>query len=99
MTNKEAIEILQSGAGVWPITDRANNAVNKAIRALSQTRWILPSEKLPEAFQQCLFTVEAFHWANEPVEYIVIQKAYNGNQDFIAWMPLPEPYKAESEGV
>ena len=23
---------------------------------------------------------------------------YNGEHDVIAWMPLPEPYKAESEG-
>lgn len=36
MTMEEAIEILQSGAGIWPITDRANNALNKAIKALEQ---------------------------------------------------------------
>lgn len=36
MTNEEAIEILQSGAGIWPMTDRANNALNKAIKALEQ---------------------------------------------------------------
>ena len=36
MTNEEAIEILQSGAGVWPITGRANNAINTVIKALSQ---------------------------------------------------------------
>ncbi len=36
MSNEEAIEILQSGAGVWPMTGRANNAINTAIKALSQ---------------------------------------------------------------
>ena len=61
------------------------------------TKWIPVSERLPKAYQECLFTVIASHWANEPVTYRVIQKAYGGEQNFIAWMPLPEPYKAESE--
>ena len=65
--------------------------------AQPEQRWISCSERLPEPYQECLFTVEAFHWANEPVTYIVIQKAYGGERDFIAWMPLPEPYRKESE--
>ena len=59
--------------------------------------WIPVSERLPEPYQICLFTVEKTRWENEPIEYIVIVKAYGGEQNFTAWMPLPEPYKAESE--
>lgn len=67
------------------------------LQSINPQKWIPISERPPEAFQECLFTVEAFHWANEPVTYKVIQKAYGGEQNFIAWMPSPEPYKAESE--
>ena len=63
-----------------------------------QTRWIPISEGLPEPYQECLFTVEAHHWGNEPIRYQVIQKAYGGETNFIAWMPLPQPY-TESEEV
>ena len=63
----------------------------------NSNKWIPVSERLPEPYQRCLFTVERPRWENEPVEYIVIVKAYGGERDFTAWMPLPEPYKAESE--
>ena len=62
-----------------------------------QQRWIPISERLPEPYQECLFTVEAFRWEYEPITYKVIQKAYGGETNIIAWMPLPEPYKVERE--
>lgn len=71
--------------------------VAKWKRRLEQTRWIPVSERLPKAFQPILVTSEAFHWANEPVTYSVKQTNFGGIVDFIAWMPLPQPYKAESE--
>ena len=63
---------------------------------ISVSEWIPVSERLPEPYQRCLFTVETPRWENEPIEYIVIAKAYGGEQNFTAWMPFPEPYKVES---
>ena len=60
-------------------------------------RWIPVSERLPKGYQRILVTKEMFHWANEPVEYTVDIKYFGGNVDFVAWMPLPDPYKAETE--
>jgi len=72
--------------------------------------WIPCSERLPEKDDQYICTVKFKHENGYPdeethaVEYI---KAYGGwdmdrffnecNPRLIAWMPLPEPYKAESE--
>lgn len=57
--------------------------------------WIPASERLPEAYQKVLVTYEEFHWANEPTTYGVKLIYFGGIVDFIAWQPLPEPYKAE----
>ena len=59
--------------------------------------WIPASERLPKAYQKVLVTYEEFHWENEPTTYGVKLISFGGVVDFIAWMPLPEPYKAESE--
>lgn len=62
--------------------------------------WIPVSERLPEPYQSILVTAEDFHFANEPVIYSVYKKSFSGDVDFIAWMPLPEPYEPrESEEV
>ena len=65
---------------------------------IEYSRWIPVSERLPEPYQNILVTSEVFHWVNEPIKYSVEQRSFGGVVDFIAWMPLPEPYKAESEG-
>lgn len=70
-----------------------NNLVNERLEHM----WIPLSERLPEAYQECLFTVEAHHWENEPIRYQVVQKAYGGETNFIAWMPLPKPYKGDEK--
>lgn len=60
------------------------------------SEWIsVSSGVLPKAYQRVLITRENFHWANEPVEYVVELVAFSGNVNFIAWMPLPEPYNPE----
>lgn len=70
-----------------------NDLVNERVNQ----KWIDPHEMLPKPYQECLFTVETHHWADEPAKYIVIQKAYGGETNFIAWMPLPEPYKGDEK--
>ena len=65
-----------------------------AIKALEQEpRWIPVSEKLPEKNGEYLITGR---------QGAVNKRRYHdghwySNWSVIAWMPLPEPYKAESE--
>ena len=80
---------------------------------VAQTRWIPVSERLPEEDKQVLVT-ECFtgisgkkiysislasrygdDWVTVDDEYKLDPSRYK----VVAWMPLPEPYKAESEEV
>ena len=73
-----------------------DNALEIAIKALEQTRWIPVSERLPDihnCFQECLITNK----------HKSVYKAFftdiNGKQwwsvdDVIAWMSLPQPYES-----
>jgi len=68
-----------------------------------EQRWIPCSERLPEARQSVIlstenWTGEGCYW--ETTEYHVIWKGYRWkatywDDEVIAWMPLPEPYRAE----
>lgn len=69
-----------------------------------QPRWIPCSERLPEENGNYLVTVEA----NDGTASIKFQMVdhygpkwlHEGKHEkVIAWMPLPEPYEAESEGT
>lgn len=69
-----------------------------------QTRWIPVSEKLPEIHQDVLLELRGgeiltgFKAATEPYFYVKgLFVCYVEPVDLIAWQPLPEPYKAESE--
>ena len=77
-------------------------AYYKAIQAMKRVDdgdnvWIPVEERLPQPYQRILVTREKFHWANEPAEYEVAPVAFNGSVDFVAWRPVPEPYKKEEE--
>lgn len=81
------------------------NTLNEIIEELEQqpkTGWIPCSERLPEENGNYLVTVEA----NDGTASIKFQMVdhygpkwlHEGKREkVIAWMPLPEPYKAESE--
>lgn len=86
-------------------------ALDHAIKALEQTKWIPVSERLPEERNYYLITVE-IDGMNGCKPYYEIQTSWYSDKQFvveykgdgliarrrvIAWMPLPEPYKAESE--
>lgn len=74
-----------------------------AIQALERTRWIPVSERLPKEYDLVLVTekyglVDTARFVHndftEMDEWIV---ADDETIDVIAWMPLPQPYKGESE--
>lgn len=76
------------------------NALELAIKALEhEPKWIPVSEMLPEDNKEVLVYVNAYPylaWLDDgewKTEDFIIEKDFEP----IAWMPLPEPYKAESE--
>ena len=54
-------------------------------------RWIPVSERFPEDGQRVLVD-----YCEEDVGIMLIRFNVNGQRGFKAWMPLPEPYKAEA---
>ena len=97
MTIDEAIKEFQSELrwaelNEYPYISKQKVEADKmAIKTLEQTRWIPVSERLPEERQQVL------------VDYCgsrgfqIIEFSKKEIWSFKAWMPLPEPYTAESE--
>ena len=70
----------------------------------------MPDEELPEDFQRVLITITNYYGDKvvRVAEYYKRRKTFRvkentnewgaGEKGLLAWMPLPEPYKAESEG-
>ena len=113
MTNEEALDELNviyerlshpedCEQGVYSFRDGDYlEALDMAIKALEQTRWIPVSERLPEENEFVIVTIETAT-ISKGKKRSVTKCMYSENSIFwkeyvVAWMPLPEPYKAESE--
>lgn len=93
--------------------DRAEGAIGNLPSAEPEPHWIPCSERLPESEEQVLIYAESVHYVlakyksvRKNVEYTrvwVTADAYNSmceiNHRVIAWMPMPEPYSIESDGI
>lgn len=107
MTNERAKELLQEQIDRYGQEYDAEGieALETAINVLEQTRWIPVSERLPEDEQEILFSTKMgrvhsgkYHDDDSANQwYSHEDKCRAWNNVVTAWMPLPEPYKAESE--
>ena len=106
MTKEEAIDALKNDIEICTIQQK--QACEMAIQALEQTRWIPVSERLPKAGEY-IGDVERYYLAqNEYGDMLVARYTHGGyweqiyqlkpiGDEVVAWMPLPQPYKSESE--
>lgn len=111
MTREEAIEVFKTEHPYNP--KRKDNdlhtlakAFDMAISALSENKreWIPVTERLPKDGQSVLFCdidddiMVGYHVKGRPVTHFSQDGTYEDMKNVRAWQPLPEPYKAESEG-
>lgn len=107
MTNKELIQDMKDhiARGEYEGYALTNEECKQVIQALEQQRWIPVSERLPSK--------DGFYIATCDGEICGEEQPFTGLAEFenrkwvddeddyqcvLAWMPLPQPYKAESEG-
>ncbi len=109
MTRERAIEVLKAWDLNWSDEFTANEfeqAFAMAISALSEIKekWIPISERLPEKNEWVLVSIKqpSGNCYQEIMRIDKYRGLWTDNFDYYAdyvkaWMPLPEPYKAESE--
>ena len=95
MTREDAIKYLEKHTQ-YKLNGKDLVALDMAIKALEQTGWIPVSERLPEIGQYILCSLIKA----KDVKHRVIICEYKREvwwSYVTAWMPLPQPYKGESE--
>ena len=109
MTRDEAIKRLKEARTTIQPYQYVDEAIDYAIKALEQkTNWTPVSERPPENSDRYLAYIVNEH--NDKLQYIMTcEYSSNGywrnwfpddecaSDNVVAWMPLPEPYKAEKE--
>ena len=103
MTTELAIQLLGETGLDCMYEEETQEALDMAIKALESQRWIPVSERLPEN-QDCYLVTTKWKGSYSGDVYIETNMAVYREKpkewdcvDVIAWMPLPQPYKGESE--
>jgi hypothetical protein len=112
MTREEAAKVLKLERDSWrenlklKVDQRLYDAVDIAIKEL-EARWIPVSERLPEksgaylayiinpSDDECRYIMTCEFFVNDPYPWCPDDETASDN--VVAWMPLPEEYKTESE--
>lgn len=100
MTREEAIVILDGFKHNPLFNEQHFEALDMAISAL-KGEWIPVSERLPKDGQSVLFCdidediMIGYHVKGRPETHFSQNGTYEDMKNVFAWMPLPEPYKAE----
>ena len=63
-----------------------------------KSSWISVKDRLPKPYEQVLRTVKSIGWNGTSHVYVDVGTICPVDTNVLAWMSLPEPYKAESEG-
>ena len=101
MTLEEAKKIIKSECYIADLlnldrTRMVNTALDTVIEAAEETRWIPVTEKLPEEVGTYMTTVDYGKYGLATGQRFYHGKGLGWEDDcVIAWMPLPQPYKAE----
>ena len=79
--------------------DLVNEAANEIVDKMEEPKawWIPVSERLPEEYAQYLVCFKTGHCYVYWLEDSDWARGMAEKEGIIAWMPLPEPYKEESE--
>ncbi len=103
MTREEAIRIAQGLITDFKCeSETMVDFCNTVIKALEQTRWISVSERLPEVDVDVFVTDNGGGVPTVTMDACGMkddtgERFWYVSQTPIAWMELPEPYKAEGE--
>ena len=77
------------------------NAINELPSVTSQQRWIPVNERLPRDGSWNIFTdgttISVERYKADAIDHFYPNGRWFSLDETIAWMPLPEPYKAESK--
>lgn len=105
MTGEKAKDLLDNLVGM--IEDNHNNdydvAIKMGIKAIEQTTWHLVYDELPKKFGTYIVTAYDGHmYRTSFAKYQSKLKSWilTGQMShwrIVAWQPLPEPYRVESE--
>lgn len=82
------------GASDVPYTSGTYGEHRLVLELLEQTEWIPVTERLPENIRNVLVTLEEHGMVATYISfYVPSEHRWNNDDNVIAWMPLPKPYK------
>ena len=93
---KSLVEVRRKYGDMQTMKDEIE-CLEMSIKALEQTRWIPVSERLPDKYTYTLWCASSGCVRSDYFNGEFWEDAKKYYYEVIAWMPLPEPYKAESE--